>query len=43
MVGRIRLEFQCLEESERKSKVWNNEIRILMFGRTRAEFECLER
>ena len=26
MFGRIRSEFQCLEESEKKSNVWNNEI-----------------
>ena len=35
MFGRIRSEFQCLKGSERKSNVWNNETRILMFGRIR--------
>ena len=42
MFGRIRSEFQCLEESERESNVWNKEIRILMFGMRRAEFLCFQ-
>ena len=35
MFGRIRYEFKCLEDWDKNSNVWKDNIRILTFGKIR--------
>ena len=42
MFGRIRQEFECLQEEDQNSNVWNDKVRIPIFGRKGPELQYFE-